>query len=133
MALITFRIYMFFRCGGQCSCTLMLVADPVVVTGSGHTYERSFIANWLLEKDTDPETNEPLDDGGKVLVPNLAIKGLIDQHCLENGIEPPSVPDFTEDGSSGNDLAPNGTEIFTGPRGGRYYIDNGRRVYMSPR
>ena len=108
---------------------------PVVVAGSGHTCERAFIANWLLEKDTDPKTNEPLDDGGKVLVPNLAIKGLIDQHCLENGIEPPVVSDVVveDDSFGGNDLAPNGTEIFTGPRGGRYYIDNGRRVHMGPR
>ena len=48
-----------------------------------------------------------LDGGGKVLVPNLAIKGLIDQHCPENGIEPPSVPDFAEDGSSGKHCTKN--------------------------
>ena len=98
-------------------------------------YERSAIARWLQAQNTDPKTNERLDDGGKVLVPNLAIKGLIDQHCLENGIEPPVVADIAigDDSPGGNDLAPNGTEIITGPRGGRYYIDNGRRVYMSPR
>ena len=61
------------------------------------------------------------------------------EYCLlGNGVENSSQDrsDVFAGGGSpggGNDLAPNGTEIFTGHRGGRYYIDNGRRVYMSPR
>jgi hypothetical protein len=41
-----------------CSITRELMADPVVLYDSGHTYERTAIERWLSMHSTDPVTGE---------------------------------------------------------------------------
>ena len=43
-------------------------------------YERASIESWLKDHDTSPLTNETLSS--KLLVPNRALKSLIDAHTL---------------------------------------------------
>ncbi len=57
-----------------CSITGELMQDPVLVAGSGHTYEREAITKWFCNHNTDPYTNLVLTDEGKKLIPNHAVK-----------------------------------------------------------
>jgi len=61
-----------------CPITHELLKDPVVAE-DGETYERSAIAKWFQQgKTRSPVTNEEL--AGTRLVPNLAVRKLVDQH-----------------------------------------------------
>lgn len=64
------------------------MTDPVTIS-SGHTYDRSSITKWFKAGNFScPKTGEKLKT--KDFVPNLALKRLIKQYLLDNGI---SVPD----------------------------------------
>jgi len=78
-----------------CSITHQIMADPVILVGSGHTYEREAIASWLLKHDTDPLTNEKLPDAtSKSLTPNRAAKSRI-MKFLEKRLK--SSPELLEE------------------------------------
>ncbi|XP_008811691.2 U-box domain-containing protein 1-like [Phoenix dactylifera] len=82
----------------RCPITLDLMRDPVIVS-SGHTYDRSSIARWLNSgHHTCPKSGKKLVH--MALIPNYALKSLIDQWCRENNV-PSSFWD-REDGN-GND------------------------------
>ena len=63
-----------------CPLTHDIMEDPVMLVGSGHTYERAPIERWLAKNDTDPMTGaqltSPLD---KTLVENHLVRAM----CLE--------------------------------------------------
>ena len=61
--------------GLLCPISLELMVDPVMLTGTGQTYERAAIARWLHTNTTDPITNVELHS--KKLVPNFAIRKLV--------------------------------------------------------
>ncbi|KAI4382596.1 hypothetical protein MLD38_008541 [Melastoma candidum] len=66
----------------QCPISLELMMDPVV-TSSGHTYDRGSILKWFRAgNSTCPKTGETLSH--KKLVPNVALKRLIEIYCAEN-------------------------------------------------
>lgn len=68
----------------RCPITLEIMSDPVTIA-SGHTYDRSSILKWFRAgNSTCPKTGERLISID--LVPNLALKRLIKQHCSMNGI-----------------------------------------------
>ncbi|XP_050375053.1 U-box domain-containing protein 19-like [Argentina anserina] len=68
----------------RCPISLEIMTDPVTV-GTGHTYDRSSIMKWFRAgKPICPKTGERLKSMG--VVPNLALKRLIQQYCSENGI-----------------------------------------------
>ncbi|XP_009588207.1 U-box domain-containing protein 18-like [Nicotiana tomentosiformis] len=68
----------------RCPITLEIMSDPVTIA-SGHTYDRSSILKWFRAgNSTCPKTGERLMSID--LVPNLALKLLIKQHCSMNGI-----------------------------------------------
>ena len=69
-----------------CPIGAHLMHDPVVVFGSGHTYERANIMRWFAEHDLDPKTNLALTAEGKQLVPNLSIKQLVDEYREEQKV-----------------------------------------------
>ena len=60
----------------KCPITYEMMRDPVFAA-DGHTYERDAISKWLEKRQTSPLSNEPLPHG--TLVPNRALKGLIDK------------------------------------------------------
>jgi hypothetical protein len=78
-----------------CPITHELLNDPVLAE-DGHTYERAAIAKWYSQgKTRSPVTNEEVT--GTKLMPNLAIKKLVDQYRndlgrkLLRGLESPQV------------------------------------------
>ncbi len=56
----------------QCTITNQIMMDPVILIGSGETYEREEIEKWLLNHNTDPLTNVPLTN--KSFIPNRNTK-----------------------------------------------------------
>src|SRR3989338_916619 len=58
-----------------CPITQEAMQDPVI-TGDGHTYERSAIQHWLQEHDKSPKTGLRLES--KNLAPNHALRSQID-------------------------------------------------------
>lgn len=72
----------------RCPISLDIMSDPVILP-TGHTYDRSSISKWLSlshGNPTCPKTGQRLITPGPALVPNLALKRLIEQYCHENGI-----------------------------------------------
>lgn len=68
----------------RCPISLELMTDPVTVS-TGQTYDRASIQKWLKSGNlTCPKTGEKLSS--KELVPNFALKKLIQQFCADNGV-----------------------------------------------
>lgn len=59
-----------------CPISRDIFHDPVLLVGSGHTYERADLVRWLREHDTDPVTNSALVS--KEYVTNYLVKSLLD-------------------------------------------------------
>ena len=57
-----------------CPFTLELMVDPVMLVGSGWTYERAPLERWLATHDTDPMTNVLLTD--KTVRENVLVRFL---------------------------------------------------------
>mmetsp|Transcript_651 Transcript_651/g.1756 ORF Transcript_651/g.1756 Transcript_651/m.1756 type:complete len:266 (+) Transcript_651:1720-2517(+) len=62
-----------------CSITGEIMRDPVVLVGSGNTYEREAITTWLRSHQTDPLSNVTIPSKDQVLVPNVALRSAIDE------------------------------------------------------
>ena len=69
--------------GYLCPITHQLMNNPVV-DNEGNSYEQSAILEWLSRNNTSPITRNPLDTSQ--LSPNRALKDLIDEYKLKNGI-----------------------------------------------
>ncbi|XP_061991005.1 U-box domain-containing protein 19-like [Rosa rugosa] len=68
----------------RCPISLEIMTDPVTI-GTGHSYDRSSIMKWFRAgKPICPKTGEKMKS--MEVVPNLALKRLIQQYCNENGI-----------------------------------------------
>ncbi|KAF4362427.1 hypothetical protein F8388_012219 [Cannabis sativa] len=68
----------------RCPISLELMTDPVTIS-TGQTYDRASIQKWLKAGNlTCPKTGERLKN--TELVPNSALKRLIQQFCAGNGI-----------------------------------------------
>lgn len=68
----------------RCPISLELMVDPVTIS-TGHTYDRCSILKWFSSGNrTSPKTGEKVICTN--LVPNLALKGLIKQYCVDNGV-----------------------------------------------
>lgn len=61
-----------------CPISLEIMTDPVILAGTGQTYDRESIVAWLANNNTDPSTNTVLTEAGKALIPNYALKSLCD-------------------------------------------------------
>jgi hypothetical protein len=59
------------------------MVDPVIVTETGHTYERYAIEKWLHTHNTDPRTNVELRS--KNLIPNHSLRASIEEFSANNG------------------------------------------------
>jgi hypothetical protein len=61
--------------GFLCPITQEIMLDPVILTSSGHTYEREAIMQWVNQNGTDPLTREAVSV--HQLIPNRALKDTI--------------------------------------------------------
>eukprot|EP00271_Cylindrocystis_brebissonii_P007363 TRINITY_DN2075_c0_g5_i1.p1 TRINITY_DN2075_c0_g5~~TRINITY_DN2075_c0_g5_i1.p1 ORF type:complete len:935 (+),score=144.13 TRINITY_DN2075_c0_g5_i1:1152-3956(+) len=77
-----------------CPLSLDLMVDPVTIA-SGHTYERSYIVQWLLKHNKCPATNQEL--AHKKIVANHAAKRIIQMWCLMNDMQLPDQTDVAKD------------------------------------
>ena len=71
-----------------CPITSQIMRDPMIGS-DGHTYERTAILTWLAKEPISPITREPMYISD--LMPNRAIKGLIDEYLKTNPTNPESV------------------------------------------
>ncbi|KAL8491490.1 hypothetical protein ACS0TY_023198 [Phlomoides rotata] len=70
-----------------CPITLEIMRDPVIIA-TGQTYERESIQEWLdTNRGTCPKTGQTLEHLS--LVPNVALKNLIQEWCENNNYELP--------------------------------------------
>jgi len=63
-----------------CSISFDLMDEPVILC-DGHSYERSFIEDWLKRSDKSPKTNLKL--ANKIMIPNLALKLAIEDYKVK--------------------------------------------------
>ncbi|CAL0317624.1 unnamed protein product [Lupinus luteus] len=69
----------------RCPISLDLMKDPVIVS-SGHTYDRISIAQWINSgHNTCPKSGQRLIH--TALIPNYALKSLVQQWCYENNVQ----------------------------------------------
>ncbi len=66
----------------SCPISGRVMTDPVILRGTGYSFERRNIERWLAERGTDPKTNAPLSDIEQQLIPNPAMIGMI--HTIVN-------------------------------------------------
>jgi hypothetical protein len=64
--------------GTHCPIGGGIMNDPAVLAGTGLSYERAAIVAHLRAHGTDPATGLPLSVREQRLLPNPALKGLID-------------------------------------------------------
>ncbi|XWS68983.1 hypothetical protein CRYUN_Cryun04dG0140700 [Craigia yunnanensis] len=68
----------------KCPISLEMMSDPVTLS-TGHTYDRCSILKWFSSGNaTCPKTGEKLTS--TELVPNLVLKGMIQQYCAKHGV-----------------------------------------------
>lgn len=67
-----------------CSITHEVMRDPVMLVGSGHTYERASIEQWLRDHRTDPLTNKVLSSNDTMLVLNHGMRAAIEEWKRNN-------------------------------------------------
>lgn len=67
-----------------CPITGCLMRQPAM-TPDGVTYDRDAIVEWLLKKNTDPLTNQPLSE--EHLCPNRTVRSMIEEYIAKG-------PDF---------------------------------------
>eukprot|EP01036_Dinobryon_divergens_P033972 gene33972-43886_t len=59
-----------------------VMVDPVIVSSTGQTYERTAIETWLSEHNTCPLTGLVLPEGSRDLTPNISLRNAINEWCL---------------------------------------------------
>ena len=73
----------------RCPISISIMADPVIVPETGHTYERAEITKWLRIHDTDPLTNDVLTT--KKTVSNISLRHTIEaQASLRSALSLPT-------------------------------------------
>jgi len=65
-----------------CPISHSIMKDPVIVHGSGQTYERIQIEEWFEEHSVDPLTNVRLTN--KSLIPNIVLRNTIEDFKMRN-------------------------------------------------
>ncbi|XP_062194223.1 U-box domain-containing protein 19-like [Phragmites australis] len=90
----------------QCPITLDLMTDPVTVS-TGQTYDRASITQWFKAGcRTCPVTGERLRTAE--VVPNAALRGIIERMLLSNGVSLPDTSSGHRHGALGNTAVPFG-------------------------
>ncbi|CAA7033243.1 unnamed protein product [Microthlaspi erraticum] len=79
----------------RCSLSTNIMSEPVVIA-SGQTFEKRYIKEWLISKQTCPKTFQVLSH--RLWAPNDLIDDLIKQWCQVNNFDRPKP--FTDDTDS---------------------------------
>lgn len=74
----------------RCPLTRDIMIDPVILVGSGHTYERESILTWIRGCNV-PTCPLSRDEVSGHVTSNIAVKKLIDSHMVELEKDFPSV------------------------------------------
>lgn len=69
--------------GFICPITQTIMVDPVVLSDTGHSFDREAIQRWLQDHDTNPNTGIQLQTPYN-LVPNYALRASIEQFVVES-------------------------------------------------
>jgi hypothetical protein len=118
--------------GFLCPITFLVMRDPVMLTGDGHTYERVAISQWLSKgKKTSPLTGASLGDNC-LLVPNHAVRKAISELNLQvpSQVEVEQFLGTEEKGGEEKDTAEETTMIKARRN---YNLDDGLFVFASLR
>lgn len=75
--------------GFVCPITGQIMKDPVILVGTGYTYERDAISKHIESSQTDPLTQKPISDTR--LVSNHATKSLIEEFLKKQRISSPKI------------------------------------------
>ncbi|GLC57793.1 hypothetical protein PLESTB_001267600 [Pleodorina starrii] len=67
-----------------CPISMTIMRDPVILVESGHTFERETIEAHFRNSDKNPLTNLRLSS--KTLVPNLGLRGAIEEWLSKHGL-----------------------------------------------
>ncbi len=67
----------------RCPITQDVMVHPVIVTETGHSYERFAIEQWLRTHNRDPKTNVQLRS--KNLIPNHSLRASTQEFAANNG------------------------------------------------
>lgn len=74
-----------------CPISLEVMKNPVILGSTGQSYEKEVIELWLRDNDTDPLSNVVLLPEEKVLIPNIALRNLIQENSSSNYIPAPAT------------------------------------------
>jgi hypothetical protein len=80
-----------------CPITKQLMAEPVLLVETGHTYEAAAIDKWLDTSDVCPVNGQKLRR--KETAPNFTLKSLITDWATAHGVPLPTAPAYTPHGS----------------------------------
>lgn len=89
-----------------CPLTHEVMTEPVV-DPEGNTYERSAIEEWLTKNQTSPITRAPLKKTD--LIPNRALRDVIESKLKELGIQPKKTEDKEKDKATDGGVAVQGS------------------------
>ncbi len=68
----------------RCPISGIIMGDPVILSCSGLSYERSVLENWMRLRGTDPESGEALQADARVME-NICLKELIQAILVNMG------------------------------------------------
>ena len=98
----------------RCPISCDLFDDPVLLSQTGHTYDRVSIERWLRQKSppTDPASNVELHS--TATVPNWAVRDAVNEWCAQNGRAPLHAPKCATRRLAGGANARDGLVGFAG-------------------
>ena len=98
----------------RCPISCDLYDDPVLLSQTGHTYDRVSIERWLRQKSppTDPASNVELHS--TATVPNWAVRDAVNEWCAQNGRAPLHAPKCATRRLAGGANARDGLVGFAG-------------------
>ena len=98
----------------RCPISCDLFDDPVLLSQTGHTYDRVSIERWLRQKSppTDPASNVELHS--TATVPNWALRDAVNEWCAQNGRAPLQAPKCATRRLAGGANARDGLVEFAG-------------------
>jgi hypothetical protein len=98
----------------RCPISCDLYDDPVLLSQTGHTYDRASIERWLRQKSppTDPASNVELHS--TATVPNWALRDAVNEWRAQNGRAPLEAPECAARRLAGGANARDGLHVGFG-------------------
>jgi len=77
----------------KCPLSGVHLTNPVILKGTGLSYDRTAIENHLEDSLTDPETGRSLNDNERELLPNPAVRDLIRRMMMMQRVQTSALLD----------------------------------------